>query len=172
MPFPRPTEFLLWLCLSLLVGLLVGCAGRPGGTSAASSPVDTLVLLSAPTAVDVAPAPGPDGIEIKIYALTKSKSKPIAITSGKLEVLLFDGVINEQTPADVKPLRVWTRPAADLKGFANKTAIGVSYPLTLLWGESRPKQDMITIVARYIAPDGRTIYSGPSTIPVGGGKRS
>ncbi len=161
-----PKNLLLCLCGSLLAGLLVACnTGRPGRASA--SPVDTLVLLSAPVAVDVEPTPGPDGIAVHLYALSQTKTKALEISAGQLEVLLFDGVINEQTPADVKPLRVWNRSAAELKSFANKTAIGFSYPLTLLWGESRPQKNMVTIVARYIGPDGRMIYSGPSTIAVG-----
>jgi hypothetical protein len=91
----------------------------------------------------------------------------LTLASGTLEVLMFDGVINEQTPSTAKPLHVWTQTAAELKSVAAKTHVGVSYPLTLLWGKNRPSEDVITIASRFIAPDGRAIYSAPSTIPVG-----
>ncbi len=149
--------------------LLAGCASTPESKPDAKKPfpIDTLVLISAPAAVNVDGTPGPDGIAVKLFGTSESKSRTLPLENGTLEVLMFDGVINEQTPATAKPLHVWTHKAADLKSLATKTGIGVSYPITLLWGKDRPTQDMITIAARFITADGRAIYSAPSTIPVG-----
>ena len=159
-----------WTVLPALLIFLFGCstAEKKGNTTAqASSPIDGLVLLSAAAAVDTHPPMGADAIAVIIYPRSHSKPKALAITSGTLEVLMFDGVINEQTSTNVKPLKVWSLLPGELKIYANKTAIGMSYPLTLLWGNEVPKQDNITIIARYLDPSGRTVYSSPSTISVG-----
>ncbi len=163
--------FRLWVGVVLaLLGMawLVGCtiAGKHG-TSEPSGPIDTLVMLTAPAAVDIAPPLGPDGIAMRIYATSSSNSRALPIKDGRLEVLMFDGVINDQTPASVTPLHVWTRTPAELRPFANKSPLGTSYLLTLEWGQDRPHQPNITIVARYITAAGQVIYSAPSTIPVG-----
>jgi len=150
--------------------LLAGCATSRDPkqpTAKEPFPIDALVLLSAPAAVDVDGNPGPDGIAVRIFGTSQAKTRALAFETGALEVLMFDGIINEQTPASAKPLHAWTNTIAELKPLAVKTALGVSYPLTLLWGKDRPTQDVITIAARYIAPNGRAIYSAPSTIPVG-----
>ncbi len=153
-----------------LLAFIDGCttdAKKRNAAGQGSGPVDGLVLLSAAAAVDTHPPAGPDAVEMVIYPTGHDKPKTLPISSGKLEVLMFDGVINDQTSASVQPLKVWTLQPAELKASANKTAIGTSYPLTLLWGNNIPKQDNITIIARYVDPSGRTVYSAPSTIPVG-----
>ncbi len=156
--------------LALLLAAALAACTTSGGKKAQKTgqgPVDQLVLVTAPAAVDSEPPVGPDAIAVKVYAMSGTKPKAISISRGALEVYLFDGVLSSETPENVKPLKVWSRSANELQQFGTKTAIGVSYAMTLLWGKDKPKQENVTIIARYIDPSGRSIYSSPSTIPVG-----
>ncbi len=126
------------LSACVLAGLMVAACSTNRNRQVDVGPIDELVLLSAPAAVDVEPAPGPDGVAVRLYATSQAKSKSLAISNGKVEILMFDGTIKEETPSTVQPLKVWSNSASELRPFATRTTIGVSYPLTLLWGNARP----------------------------------
>src|SRR5512143_2791389 len=98
-----------------LVLWLAGCTTPGDGTQPAQMPfpIDTLVLISAPAAVNVDANPGPDGIAVRIFGWSETRARALPLESGTLEVLMFDGVINEQTPATAKPLHIWSETAAE-----------------------------------------------------------
>jgi hypothetical protein len=154
----------------LLLALLAGCASRPPGAAGpsaiAASPIDEVHLLSVPAALNLDQLPGADGFAVKIFAGNRKQPKPVSVTSGTLEILMFDGVLKDRNPSTAKPLRIWSFSASQLKDHLEKTSIGASYRFTLLWGEAKPAQENITILARYVSTAGATIYSAPSTISV------
>ncbi len=146
----------------------VGCVSdrpaSPGRLASAKGPIEQIHLISGPTALDLDNVPGPDGFGIRIYASNSKTPATVIIAHGTLEILMFDGLVKDANYAAVKPLRVWTFPAADLKKYAVKSSVGTAYDLTLVWDGTKPTQPRITIVARFTPQKGPPIYSGPSSI--------
>ena len=153
-----------------LAWMLVGCVSdRRAPTGAAPSskgPVEQIHVITGPTALNFDQVPGPDGFQARVYATSAKGAATVSIVNGTLEVMMFDGLLKDENPASAKSLRVWTYTASELKRYGQKTSVGFAYVLTLLWGEARPTQDKITIVARYVPQRGLPIYSGPTSISI------
>lgn len=77
---------------------------------------------------------------------------------------MFEGAVTDAAVREGKPRRVWKVTPEELKGLGAITSLGLGYPLTLRWGDDRPTGDRITVVARYVAPDGAAIFSAVSSI--------
>lgn len=154
------TGAILALCLGL-----AGCASTDGARQ--GPPVEKIILLSAPAAVDLDQLPGADGIAIRIYASNRQTAKTIPVTAGTLEILMHDGVAIAGDLKSLKPLKTWSLTAAELRPYARSTTFGVCYSLLLSWGDARPTKPSITVLALYRSPQGPGFYSGPSTITVG-----
>jgi hypothetical protein len=151
----------MWLSLSAATLLLVsGCASPGGGRSA----VDQLHLLTIPLAVNFDNAPGADGFAIKVYASLAGEPKPVAISRGSVEILMYDGVIRTTDLETARPLRTWTFADDTLRDRQYTTSIGVGYQFALPWGDAKPTADRITVLARYRSPDGKVTASLPSSI--------
>jgi hypothetical protein len=153
--------------LSLLLlawAIFTGCA-TPKQT-AATGPIDELHLMAMPVALELDAEPGADSFAIKVYATNRALPRPLMITTGTVEVLMFDGVIQSGALTKTEPLRVWSFPAADLAQYAFKSSFGPGYQFQLGWGKDRPRQPRITVTARYLAPDRPVIYAAPSSIMV------
>ena len=119
-----------------------------------------------PVAVNLDARPGADGFAIKIYAGGRGNPRPTAITKGTLEILMYDGVLMAPRPEEVPPLHRWTFTANYLDAHQFRTAIGIGYAFTLAWETNRPMQNRITVLARYVPPEGSPVYSSPSTLSV------
>lgn len=156
--------WLLGLALMLALGCASGQKKSAGESVLQEGPVDELHLLAIPVALNFDQVPGVDGFAVKVYAGSSQVPKSVRITDGRLEILMFDGVLSGTDFAATPPLRIWTYPAAALKKFEIVTSIGTGYQLTPQWGEARPTRDKITVVARYTSAAGATIYSAPSSI--------
>ncbi len=154
------------LALAMLSGCASGQKAAPGAKTGPNAPFDQLQLLCAPVTLDFDQTPGPDGFALRVYAVSTRQSKAVPITKGTLEILMFDGLLKGGGPDSPKPLRTWSYTAQELKGYAYKTAIGTSYGLTPLWGDAKPVQSRITVIARYTSPDGGKLRSAPSVISV------
>ena len=164
----RPTRMASGIPLLLLLAGLAGCASgtsRPAG-SGASRAVERLDLLLTAVAVDLDGKPGPDGFGARVYASNRRSSLGTAVTAGRLEILMFDGVVRAEDLATAKPLRVWTYDADALRPIAQRTSIGTGYQFGLAWGDRQPTHERITIVARYVASDAFTVLSAPGSIPL------
>ena len=160
----------LALCL-LATGLWSGCVSepksrKPAAASSGGGTIEEINLLAVPVALNLDDKPGLDGFAIKVYAGSRKLPKPIAIQSGKIEVLMYDGIPGVTEGASLEPRRVWTYTAAELKPFEIRTSIGTGYQLAPLWGDAAPTRNKITVVVRYISPEGRSITSAPSVISV------
>jgi hypothetical protein len=159
----------LWSALAL--GLAAGCVSEkqqkkihpksePGGSTA----IQEINLLAIPVALNFDDKPGPDGFVIKIYAGNRNRAKPFPIESGKIEVLMYDGIPGVTENASLKPRRVWTYTAEELRQSQIQSSIGTGYQLAPLWGDAKPIQDKIAVVVRYTPVNGPPLSSAPSII--------
>jgi hypothetical protein len=155
--------------LSLIVPALaaLGLSGCAGLSKATSEPIQEINLFCAPAAMSFDNVPGPDGISVRIYAGNFRQPKPVAITSGTLEILLFDGAVTADELAKAAPLHVWSLPAQELGRHVQKTSVGISYTLALRWGKDKPTRNRVTVVARYLSPDGGKVHSAPTVVFAG-----
>jgi hypothetical protein len=152
---------------SLLLGaLLLGCSSAQKSSpslSTAPQSVDKVNLLAAPIALNLDGIPGGDAIAVKIYATNSRNPKPVAITTGTLDLLAFDGILAASTNTP-QPFKIWSFPASELRRLQFKASIGIGYQITASYLGLKPKSDKLTILARYLREDGQPIYSSPSTI--------
>jgi hypothetical protein len=162
-----------WLLAMVLI--LSGCVS-PGNDGNRTAPVfdpsgatiDELNLLAVPVALNFDNLPGLDGFVIKVYAGNRNRPKPVPIEAGKLELLMYDGILQRSDHGPISALRVWNFASDQLRRYQVKTSIGTGYELKLEWAEAKPKMDRITVLARYLPPAGKVIYSAPSVISVAG----
>lgn len=127
--------------------------------------IDQLRLLSVPVALNLDQRPGTDGFCVKVYGVSRSHPKPVPIRNGIVEIMMFDGLLTGSTNAP-QPLCTWKYTAEQLPQYELKAAVGTGYQLAPTWGEKRPLQNRITVVARYLSTAGLTLASAPSVISV------
>lgn len=132
-------------------------------TTTTRSGITELHLLTMPIALNLDASPGDDGIAIKLFANFAGAIKPVAIRSGEIELLLFDGLLQPGSTVPA-PAFTWHFTSQQLKQFENKSLLGVGYQLTLRWDRFKPSSERITVVARYALGQGRFLYSSPSVI--------
>jgi hypothetical protein len=153
------------LAVLLLAVVLSGCRS-PAPDPVRQYAVEELNLLAMPVALNLDNLPGPDGFAVKVYAGSRAEPKPIRITHGTLEVVIYDGVVPVTALLATPPLRVWRFGPDQLPLYETKTSIGVGYDFTLSWEENRPARNQITVTSRYTSPEGRVLYAAPTPITV------
>lgn len=153
----------IWAAM-LAVACLIGCAGRKEA-AVPNLPLTELHLLSMPVALNFDKMPGADGFVVKVYGVSPRQPKTVPIRQGALEVLMFDGALTGSL-ADVTPLHVWRFKPDELKGFEINTSIGIGYNLTLRWEKDLPKQNRVTVVARYESEAGAILTSARTSLAV------
>lgn len=150
----------------ILPVLLLSACSTPGPVvSTPSGEIVQLHVMTMPVGLNLDGIPGVDGFSVKIYANNASNPKTVPIPRGQLEIIIWDGSLfglGNIPPA----LHIWKWHAAEIQPFISKSGIGASYEFTLLWGADRPTQRLITVGARYTAPDGRVVTSRPSSVTV------
>ena len=145
-----------------IVCLAAGCATGPGRQSG----IDALHVFSAPVAIDLDGLPGPDGFGLTLYASKAARTKGVPITRGRLEILMFDGVLPADAPTDAQPRRTWTFTTADLKKHAFRSSLGTGYRFTPRWADTPPLGNNITILTRLVSSPQTSVQSAPTTIAV------
>jgi hypothetical protein len=149
-----------WLILTALA--LVACKTTP---FSAQENIVQLHLMTVPVALDLDGRPGADGVSVKVYAAAKDNPKQVAIRKGALDVLMFDGAFQRQHPSP-PILKQFHFLAEDLRRVEFTAELGKGYQLSLRWGTNTPTQRVMSVAARYTAPDGRVVLSRPSSITV------
>jgi hypothetical protein len=144
--------------------LLLACVGCRSISSSQS--IDQLHLLVTSVALNLDGKPGADGVGVRLYASHRGNAAALPITSGTLDILMFEGNLPFEELPQHKPRHTWSYPAAKLKRQLQETSVGTSYRFAALWGEDQPQSERITLVARYTAPGGQPVYSAPSSVPV------
>jgi hypothetical protein len=143
-----------------------GCQSRPAARS--SAPRDGIVqlnLITVPIALNLDGLPGPDGVSAKVYANQAREPKPVRISEGVLEVILFDGSFYGRTNVP-PPLRTFRFESSELRAHQFEAGIGTGYEFNLAWGTNRPTERTMSIAARYTDPAGRVVTSRPSSVTV------
>lgn len=110
--------------------------------------------------------PGPDGIGVRVFASTAAKAHGMPITQGTLEILMFDGAPAADATIESKPPKIWTFNPGELRGYMATTSLGTGYQFALAWGEDRPKQSRVTVIARLTLPKQGIVSSDASSISV------
>jgi len=151
---------------SLLVAFLIatGCGTTGKGPAGDGAEVDSLVLRAPPAPLNLDGQPGSDGLVVIIHAFRRGTARPVELSSGTLEVLLYDGIPAEPIPETVRPRLTRSLSAAQLPARRANSRYGVGYRALLDWRHDRPTTGHITIVARHVAPSGRVAASAPVSI--------
>jgi hypothetical protein len=162
----RSPSFGAWCFLGVwsLVFLvfLAGCAGPKAG--AKSSSIDQLHLLVTPVAFNLDDKPGLDGVGVRVYASRHERAEALPITTGTLDLLMFEGNVSPDQLSSLQPRRTWSYPAGKLKPHIQETTIGISYSFAASWGEDQPTSERVTFVARYTSSSSNHVYSAPSSV--------
>ncbi|HTD87053.1 MAG TPA: hypothetical protein VK850_10790 [Candidatus Binatia bacterium] len=161
------SDFCRGLACVVLGAILLGCSNTTKPPVAATAPapitIDKLNLLAAPIAFNLDGVPGPDAVMVKIYAGNVRNPKPVAITSGTVDLLAFEGLLGTSTNVP-QPFKTWTFTASELRRMQFKASIGIGYEITASFVGLKPRADKLTILARYRSDPSHAVYSSPSTI--------
>lgn len=145
--------------LALGVALAAGCAtvGRVGGAP------QEIHLYGVPVTLNLDDKPGPDGFAVRLYASRSDRARGLAVNSGAIEILAFDGIANDGF-SERQPLKTWRFTTKELPAHEAQTSLGMGYRFVLRWEENKPTRDHITVLARYVPDSGRPVFSAPSAI--------
>ncbi|HEX7860336.1 MAG TPA: hypothetical protein VF773_08435 [Verrucomicrobiae bacterium] len=150
---------------ALAVIILCACSTPVGPRGEDRNRVAQLHLITVPVALDLDAHPGVDGVAVKVYANNARDPKAIRLRDGTLEVIMFNGTFTGRTsPPPVLRTFSYTVPELRLGEFNSK--IGYGYDFSLRWGTNRPTQRLMSVAARYTAPDGQVVTSRPSSVTV------
>ena len=144
------------------------------GCATVSGRVDSIHVFSVPVALDLDGTPGPDSFGLTLYASAGDEARGIPVTTGRIEIQMYDGALPPDGSAVATPLQVWTFSPADLSKLGVKTSLGTGYRLTLRWDDAPPRQGRITVVVRHVRARGTVIQSSLTVIAVpaaAGGKQ-
>lgn len=159
--FNRITRLALATSVSLLAltGLSACRSHRAAVTETPLAPttanrdgIAELHIFCNPVAINLDGLPGPDGIGVRLFASGRTTAKGLPIKQGMLEIAMFDGVPTDFSKTD--PSKVWSFPTDRLRAFGSSGRLGVSYQFALPWGDARPRQNSVTVIARYTPPKG------------------
>ncbi len=164
----RGTEAALAGTLAALSAAGCSSTGASSGldSSRSSAAVDRLHLLVTAIALEMDGKPGPDGFGARIYASSRNLAAATPIRSGRLEVLMYDGSVKPEEMAAVKPLQTWVFEPKQLRALTQQTSIGTGYRFALAWGENKPSQNRVTIVAKHFSENGAEVVSAPGIVPL------
>ena len=93
--------------------------------SSGEKSVDSIHLFTSALLFDLDGKPGPDGFSALVYAVHNGIAKPVKITNGTLEIMLYDG--NATPVQSLNPRQVWSYSKTDLPRYLSQTSIGFSY---------------------------------------------
>jgi hypothetical protein len=127
--------------------------------------IDQIRLVALPVALNLDRRPGLDGFGVKVYGLSYKQPKPQPIRRGIIEILMYDGLLPSGTN-QVQPRCAWSYAASELGQYELHSTIGLAYQFAPRWGENKPTQNHITVVARYRPAEDQLIESAPSVIAV------
>ena len=158
---------LVWL----LAAASGGCVAPNAPTATppqAVDEVDAISVLSQPTASDWDGRGGPDGLSVSVHLWQSGRDLPVT-ARGRLEFVLYEGVIHAGDLPAAKPFERWTFPGPSLPRHLGRSIAGWGYAFRLPWSRP-PTTSAVTLTARYVSPKGRPVPAQqPTVIAVGGG---
>ncbi len=130
--------------------------------------MDEISVFAEPhTAVNLDDDPEPDGIQMQV-AFFQRPDRSVAV-SGDVEVLLFNGLVQDRDVRRAKPMIVWS--GKDLNGRVFRRYGILMHQLQLSWGDNVPdggEHNSVTAVVRYTPPGGEPIWSRTATFNLPG----
>ena len=142
---------------------LAGCAShQPAPPVQQHLTITEVNLVTMPVALNLNATPGADGVQIRVFFVAQDHSETVPITAGTLEITAYDGSVNPTST--MKPFHNWNFDPNDLALDLFNSAIGTGYDLILSWAPRILTQKRVTVVARYLPPQGPVVVSAPSSI--------
>lgn len=151
---------------SILLALLAGCGVLSGGPDPVAQVDQVNLMVPVQAAVSLSGQGGPDGLLAAVLFTRDDHPKPLAV-SGTLTLMMFDGRVNVEQITSSKPAHQWSFTASELSRMLGTNEYGMyTYRLVLPWGPTPPRNTIITLVAKYIPPQGPPVYSAPINVPI------
>jgi hypothetical protein len=138
--------------------------GRTRAFSSAGKSVDSILLFTSPVLFNLDGKPGPDGFSARVFAIHNGIAKPVKITNGTLEIIIYDG--NATPDQSLNPRQVWSYSKTDLPRYLSQTSIGFSYDFTLKIDKSKPLPGKVSIGAKYTPPEGDAVFAKTVSIAI------
>ena len=166
------------ICSGLVVCLVwigitgVGCRtdgldvnlGRIRAFNSEKKSVDSIRLFTSSALFNLDGEPGSDGFSARVFAFHNGIAKPVKITNGTLEIIIYDG--NATPDQSLNPRQVWSYSKTDLPRYLRQTSIGFSYDFTLKIDNSKPLPGKVSIGAKYTPPEGVSIFAKTVSIAI------
>jgi hypothetical protein len=144
-------------------GLDVNLGGIRAFNSGKKS-VDSIRLFTSSALFNIDGEPGSNGFSARLFAVHNGIAKPIQITEGTLEIIIYDG--DASRDQSLKPRQVWSFSGTDLPRYLRQTSIGFSYDFTLKIDNSKPLPGKVSIGAKYTLPEGDSIFAKTVSIAI------
>ena len=160
--------------LSTILLLLVFSAGTVGCDAQSNrrrlsrppepvTKVDHIDILSMPAALNFDHRPGPDGVRVTVYLYRLDRPEPVTI-EGTLELMVYEEKVSPSDLHTREPFHVWRFGPEKLARQLFRGIVGWGYAMDLHWGTRGPRSRTISLVARYLPPEGPDVYSDPVVI--------
>ena len=119
-----------------------------------------------PDGQSTATSPNRGGFKAAVWFFVNDQAAPVLV-SGRVEILMFDGIVSPDALPTPEPLHVWSFPGDKLGQFAGRLPlVGWGYNFGLLeWGSDTPTQNRVTVIVRYTGGP-KPVYSSPQTVIV------
>jgi len=162
----RPAAPIALMAAAVLVG---GCPqnGNVAVSRTPPPPVSQVDKVS-PEVVHSMPVnwddrPGPDGLQVRVHFFRLDRDLPVTV-SGTVEFVLYEGRLSTGDVRSARPFRSWAFPQEALPRQISRSRYGWCYAMQLGWGMHVPRSGVVTLIARYLPPDGPAVLSSPMLV--------
>jgi hypothetical protein len=150
--------------------VLGGCGpARRGVSQTPPKPVtrvDAIDLWAVPpAAINWDDMPGPDGIQVNVFLYQADRAEPVLI-KGTVEFIMYEGRRPREGLETTRPFRTWKYTEQELATREIRGPAGWGYAAQLGWGNDVPKSAVVTLMVRYVPPQGPSVSSMPIVIPI------
>lgn len=158
------------LLLMVAATVLGGCGpARRGVSQTPPKPVDRVDAIDLwavpPAAINWDDMPGPDGIQVNVFLYQADRAEPVLI-KGTVEFIMYEGRRPREGLETTTPFRTWKYTEQELATREMRGPAGWGYAAQLGWGNDVPKSAVITLMVRYLPPQGPSVSSMPIVIPI------
>jgi len=154
---------------ALVAAAGAGCGTRPARVpSRPPAPVDAptdMVVRTPPTAVNWDDRPGADGIPVLVHLFRRPDGSLPVMVRGRIRFDLYEGILRPEDISAASPWRTWQFQGEQLRLRAVRTPEGWGYAFRLDFSNAPPATSAVTVVTRYVGPDGRTVLVERTVLP-------
>jgi hypothetical protein len=164
------------LCSLILAAAIMGGCGsmRKGVSPTPPKPVDRAIAIDLwavpPAAINWDDVPGPDGVQVNVFLYQADRAEPVLV-KGTIEFTMFEGRRPREGLEAAQPLRQWKYTEQELATREIRGPAGWGYAAQLGWGKDVPKSAVVTLLVRYLPPQGPPVSSAPVVIAIPTGSR-